>query len=67
MGVQLSNLHLDKTGGIFDIQNFGIFISAIVNVTVAVTNPNKFSVNVKAIDVGVSYADYIITNATVSE
>ena len=65
--VTISGVGLNKTGGIFDLKNFAVFMTGTINVTVSIYNPNKFTINIKMVDVSISYSGYTITNASVSE
>lgn len=66
VGIQISDIHLSKSGGILDLGNFGVFLSGVINVTVEVGNPNKFSINVQTVDIDVSYSNVSLSNTTVS-
>jgi hypothetical protein len=60
-----SGIELNKTGSLlFDRENFGIYLSSLINVTATIGNPNNFDLFIDYLSVNVAYAGLPLATTT---
>ena len=62
-----TGIELNKTGSLlFDRENFGIYLSSLINVTTTIGNPNNFELYIDYLSVNVAYSGLALATSTVS-
>ena len=62
-----TGIELNKTGSLlFDRENFGIYLSSLINVTTTVGNPNNYELYIDYLSVNVAYSGLPLATSTVS-